>query len=254
MPALETDLLLKLDPADHSAMLAARIAERDATISANDAERKRVRLAQDAKPTKPAEDAKTAALATAATHETAIATTVANVKAKHNAADLQVSDEGHNIASGEYVLKAGPLLSGLAPIIDKRLKVPDADCDAWVASYRLSVRAGFEGMDLQRQIVEYEKAHPKIDGEPGKLILEPQALLDLRAALAAKVATARTEQSKQATIVATVMAAAGEKFADYSYAKVIDVESGEIVLGRNPPLTKGDEVVLEPKGDGKVIK
>jgi hypothetical protein len=251
MPALETDRLLKLDPADHASLLAARIAERDATILANDAERKRARAAKDAKPTKPAEDAKTAALTTATTEEGKFAAKVAEVKVKHAATDVQAADEGHDIARGAYVMKAGPLLSGLAPIEDKRLKVPDADCDAWVASYRASVRAGFEAFDLQRQINEYEAAHPKIDGEPGKLIPEPEALLALRAALKAQQDVARAEQAKQGVIFAATLAAAGERVGDYSYVRM--GTEGEIVLGHNPLLTKNDKVVLEPAGDGEKL-
>ena len=258
MPALETDRILKLDPADHSALLAARIAERDAAIAANDAARKQARAeAKDGKTAKSATDAKAVKetlLTTATAHEATFAGTVVEVKVKHAATDLIAQDEGHNIVTGEYVMKSEAKLSGLAPIEDKRLKVPDADCDAWVASYRLSVRAGFEGADLQRQVNEYEAAHPKIDGEPGKLIAEPEALLDLRKALADKVELGRTEQGKQAAIVAAVMAAAGERAEDYSYVRAIDTATGEIVLGRNPHLTKHDVVIIgEPVGGaGKV--
>jgi hypothetical protein len=125
------------------------------------------------------------------------------------------------------------------------------------------VRAGFEAFDLQRQINEYEAAHPKIDGEPGKLIPEPEALQDLRAALAGKQATVRTEQGKQHAIVLATVTAAGETLDPdkWSYQRIIDIATGEIVLGRNPEMTKHDEVVLQPgeagadgKGDGKVVK
>lgn len=260
MPALETDRLLKLDPADHSALLAARIAERDAAILANDAERKRLRAVAGGKATKPAEDAKAAALATVATHEAAFAAAITAIKVGYEVDDLECSDEGHDIASGTYVLKAGPLLSGLAPIIEKRLPLTDAQCDTWIASYRVTARLSFEMPDIQRQINEYLVAHPPILGEPGHLIPEPQPLLDLRAALAAKQATTRDEQAKQSAIVTAVLAAAGEKAESYSYLKIIDTATGEIVLGRNPNLTKHDEVVLEPGGEtptgdgGKVIK
>lgn len=242
MPTLDTDRHLVLDSDDHAALLAARIAERDATILAKDAERKRARAAKDGKATKLAEDAKAAKLAEAATEEGKFKASVAAVKAKHAATDLVAADEGHEIGTGRYVLKAGPLLQGFGPIIDKRLPLTDAQCDAWVASYRVSVRAGFEAQDLQRQVSEYEAAHPPIDGEPGHLIPEPQTLQDLRAALAAKVALARTEQGKQAAIVAAVYAAAGEDRGKYTYWHEIDVEAGEIVLGRNPMLTTRDVV------------
>lgn len=252
MPALEHDLLLKLDPADHNSLLAARIAERDAAIAANDAERKRARLAKDGKTTKPAEDAKTAALATVATETAKFVTKVAEVKVKHAATNLVASDEGHDIAQGVYVMKAEAKLAGLAPIIEKRLPLTDAQCDLWIASYRLSVRASFEGMDLQRQVNEYLRAHPPILGEPGHLIPEPQALLDLRKALADQQDVVRSEQAKQGGIFAAVLAAAGERASDYGYTRM--GTDGEIVLGHNPMLTKDDKVVEEePKGEVEKI-
>ncbi len=237
------DRHLKLDPADHAALLAARIAERDATILAKDAERKRLRAVAGGKATKPAEDAKTAALTTATTEEGKFAAKVAEVKVKHAATDVQTSDEGHDIAQGAYVLRTGPRLSGLAPIIDKRLPLTDADCDAWVASYRASVRATFEGMDLQRQINEYLAAHPPVDGEPGHLIPEPQALLDLRDALATRQKVVDEEKAARAAICAAVYEKAGEKPGDYTYRREIDPATGEIVLGRNPALTKHDKTI-----------
>ena len=252
MPALDHDLALKLDPADHDALLAARIAERDATILARDQARKQARAtAKDGAAAKSATDAataKTAALTTASTQEATVAATVATVKAKHAATDLVAQDEGHDIASGTYVMKAGPLLSGLAPIIDRTLPLDDKQADDFVASYRASVRAGFEGMDLARQINEYEAAHPKIDGEPGKLIPEPQALQDLRAALQAKQDVVKTEQAKQGAIFAAVLAAAGVKAGDYTYTRMST--DGEIVLGRNPLDTRYDKVKL---GDGEAV-
>lgn len=250
MPKLETDLHLVLDDADHNAMLAARIAERDASIVAKDAARKQARAtAKDGAGAKSATDAaaaKTASLTTAATQETTFATTVAAVKAKHAATDLVAGNEGHDIARGVYVMKAADKLEGFGPIIDKRLPLSDADCDAWTASYRASVRAGFEAQDLARQVAAYLAAHPPVDGEPGHLIPEPQALLDLRKALADKLKLAHDEQAKQAAIGAAVLAAAGEDPERYSYVRMIDVETGEIVLGRNPMLTKGDVVELKP--------
>ena len=252
MPALEHDLALKLDPLDHSALLAARIAERDAAIVARDAARKQARAtAKDGAGAKSATDAKAAkdtALTTASTHGAAVTATVAAVKAKHAATDLQAADEGHDIASGTWVMKAGPLLSGMAPIIDRTLPLDDKQADEFVASYRASVRAGFEGMDLARQVSEYEAAHPPIDGEPGHLIPEPQALLDLRATLAGKQDVVKVEQGKQATIFAAVLAAAGVKAGDYTYSRMST--DGEIVLGRNPLDTRHDEVKL---GDGEAV-
>lgn len=244
----DTDLLLKLDPLDHSAMLAARIAERDATIVAKNAARKQVRAlaaGKAADATKAAGD-KTAALATAATQEAAFAAAAVAAKVKHAAAGLAPTDEGHDISTGTWQMRFKPRLSGLGPIIDRRLPLTDADCDAWVASYRLSVRAWFEAQDAQRQVAEYEAAHPKVDGEPGGLIPEPQALQDLRAALAGKLDTMKTEQAKQAAIVSAVLTAAGVKVDDYSYQKVINTETGEIVLGRNPMLTLNDKVIEAP--------
>jgi hypothetical protein len=258
MPALDHDLILKLDPADHAALLAARIAERDAAIVARDAARKQARAtAKDGAAAKSATDAKAAkdaALTTASTHEATVAATVVAVKAKHAATDLQAADEGHDIASGTYVLKAGAKLQGLAPIIDRTLPLDDKQADDFVLSYRASVRASFEGSDLQRQVNEYEAAHPKVDGEPGGLIPEPQALLDLRAALAAKQATVRAEMDTQGAIFAAVLAAAGVRAEDYTYTRMST--DGEIVLGRNPNLTKNDVVVLQPKddGDGKTVE
>jgi len=258
MPALDHDLALRLDPADHAALLAARIAERDATILARDAERKQARAtAKDGAGAKSATDAataKTAALTTASTHEATVAATVAAVKVKHAAADLQAQDEGHDIVQGAWVMKAEAKRQGMNPIEDVRLPLDDKQADDFVASYRASVRASFEGMDLQRQVTEYVAAHPKVDGEPGKLIPEPQALLDLRAALAGKQEAVKAEQEKQGAIFAAVLAASGVKAGDYSYSRMST--DGEIVLGRNPLDTKHDEVVLEPKGDGdgKVIK
>jgi hypothetical protein len=256
MPALDHDRILKLDPDEHNTMLAARIAERDAAILARDAARKQARAtAKDGAGAKSATDAKAAkdaALTTASTHEATFADKVAEVKVKHSCSYLG-ADEGHDIVSGTWVLKAESKLQGLAPIIDRTLPLDDKQCDEFVASYRASVRAGFEGMDLQRQVNEYEAAHPKVDGEPGKLIPEPQALLDLRKALADKQDVVKGEQAKQATIFAAVLAAAGEKAGDYTYTRMST--DGEIVLGRNPLATKHDEVVLEPKdGDGKAIK
>ena len=252
MPALDHDLVLRLDPADHAALLAARIAERDASILARDAARKQARAtAKDGAAATSATDAataKTAALTTANTQEAAHAAKVIEVKVKHAATDLVAADEGHDIASGTYVMKAGPLLSGLAPIIDRTLPLDDKQADDFVASYRASVRAGFEGMDLTRQINEYVAAHPKIDGEPGKLIPEPQALQDLRAALAAKQEAVKVEQGKQATIFAAVLAASGVRAGDYSYVRMST--DGEIVLGRNPLDTKHDAVVI---GDGEAV-
>ena len=119
MPALDHDLALKLDPADHSAMLAARIAERDAAIVAKDAARKQARAtAKDGAAAKSATDAataKTAALTTASAHEATVTATVAAVKSKHAATDLIAADEGHDIASGTYVMKAGPSSPGSRP-------------------------------------------------------------------------------------------------------------------------------------------
>jgi hypothetical protein len=245
MPALDHDLLLKLDPADHAALLAARIAERDAAILAHDHERKRVR-AEQAKganhaDTKKAEKDKADTLVVAKTHEDAHAAKVAEVKAKHFASELTCADEGHDIASGTYVLKAEAKLSGLAPIIDRTLPLDDKQCDEFVASYRASVRAGFEGMDLTRQVNEYLAAHPPVDGEPGKLIPEPQALLDLRAALKAKQDSVKAEMAKQGVIFAAVLQAAGAKAGDYTYTRMST--EGEIVLGRNPLATKHDKVI-----------
>jgi len=245
MPTLDHDLILKLDPKDHDDLLAARIAERDASIVANDHARRQARAeAKDgagAKSATDAEAAKTAALTTAMSHEDTFTEKVAEVKAKHAAADLTAADEGHDIASGTWVLKAEVKLSGLAPIEDLHLPMDDRQADDFVASYRASVRASFEGMDLQRQVNEYEAAHPKIDGEPGKLIPEPQALLDLRAALKAKQDVVKAERDKQGVIFAAVLAAAGVKVGDYTYSRMST--DGEIVLGRNPLDTKYDQVI-----------
>lgn len=258
MAKLEHDLLLKLDPADHDALLAARIAERDATIAANDAARKQARAtAKSGAGSKDATDAAKAkddATALAAAHEAAHAARVAAVKAAYAAADLECGDEGHDLARGLWAMKAEAKREGLGPIIDRRLPLSDAQCDEWTASYRASTRAGFEATDLQRQIGEYEAAHPKIDGEPGGVIPEPEPLLALRAALKAKQDLISSEQAKQWAICAAVYAAAGVKREEYSYWREIDVAAGEIVVGRNPLLTKYDQVELEPAGGGAVIR
>ena len=258
MPTLDHDLLLKLDPLDHSALLAARIAERDAAIVAKDHARREARAVvtdgAGAKSVTDAAAAKTATLATAATHEATIATKVAEVKVKHAATDFVAADEGHAISLGAYIMYAEPRLAGFGPIEDRRLKLDDDECDAWVASYRVSVRAHFEAMDLQRQIGEYETAHPKIDGEPGRLIPEPQELQDLRASLADRQKTGDEEKAAQAAICAKVYEREGVKREEYSYFREIDPATGEIVLGRNPALTKHDQVVIEAPvgGLGKV--
>jgi len=248
MAALDHDLLLKLDPDDHAALLAARIAARDADIVARNEARKQARA--EAKgatvDAQKAATAKAAALATMATQTDALAARVAAVKVKHEATDLVAQNEGHDLVQGAWAMFHKPKLEGFGPIIDRRLPVPDAQCDEWVASYRVLARTNDEASDLQRQIEEYRQAHPALfagtvpGGEPPPVDPVYEAL---KAALTAKQDVIKTEQAKQAAICAAVYAVSGVKPGDYSYWNEIDPATGEIVLGRNPYLTLGDKVI-----------
>ena len=244
MPAFDHDLILKLDPADHGALLAARIAERDATIVANDHNRRHLRaVAKDGAGAKSATDAaaaKVASLATAATHETAFAGTVAAVKVKHAAADLVATDEGHDIGAGTWVMRAGPRLAGLAPIEDHRVVLTDAQCDAFVASYRVGTRASFEAMDLRRQIEAYRQAHPALFAGPGEPPPVDPTYEALRAALDAKQQAVGDAHAAQAAVLADAFKAAGEDPGAWTYWRA-EFATGEIVLGHQPQPTDQKE-------------
>ena len=237
MPALENDLGLKLDEQDARDLIAARTAERTARIAANDHNRKKLRAERakgaEHKDAKDADKASTDAHTLADSHKMTFDAKVAAVKAKHAVTD-DAAETLHDAGQGLLILKAQATVAvrGPGPAIErKRIAMPDADCDAYAASYARGCAASDAAVDLQRQINDYLASHEPLAMQPGgEPAPEPQALLDLRAAFAAQVAVMKAEMTAQGAIVQKALA--GE---EVTYSVRTDIATGEIVLGDRPP-------------------
>jgi hypothetical protein len=233
---MENDLALKLDHEDARALIAARIAERNARIEANNHNRKKLRAEKakgaEHKDAKDADKASKDAHALADSHKATFETKVAAVKAKHSVTD-DAAETLHDAGQGLLILKAQATVAvkGPGPAIErKRIEMPDADCDTYATSYATMCAASDEATDLQRQINDYLVSHePPALSPGGEPAPEPQALLDLRAAFAAKVAVTKAEMTKQGEIVQKALA--GETV---TYSVRSDIATGEIVLGDKP--------------------
>ena len=240
MPALDHDLILKLDEPDTAALVASRKAARSATIARNVAAAKLAR-ATAAKGAGSAEalaaaSAQTTYAATAKAHDDSFKALRDNVLALHGKALADFTDVGLDPVQGHLVGKREPLLAGTPAVERRRLPLTDKQLDDCAASYDLSCAASDDAHDLVRAIEAYLKAHPPVDGEPGRLIPEPQALQDLRAAFKAKLETVKVEQAKQGTIWAALLTAAvetehGQRAGD---SIRLDLATGDLVLGAVP--------------------
>jgi len=227
------DLELKLAAAHLDPMLAARIAERTAKIQANDANRKLERATAlgpaGATDAAKATTAKNAALATAATQATAYDAAKTAAKTAH-AATGAYAEEVLDLGRGVLVLRAvaEAKLQGPPPKERKQLKISDADCDAYAASYALGCAASDEATDLARQLEDYRAAHPALfAGAPGG---EPPPVdpvyEQLKVDLAAQQAVVQTEMAKQGAIVQRALGAE-----PVTYYLAVSIATGEIVLG-----------------------
>ena len=262
MPVLDTDLVLTLSDADATALVTARMLERQQLIRRNDQQRQLTRKlaelptppprtpsrrsrgsqltrklaelptpAQNSPAVVALKASMTKARAAAGQHRRAFNAALATAKARHGVTATPAA-EYFDAGQGTLVLLAQPpeLAPGQPAVERQRIAMTDADCDAMAAAYASECTAHDQTANAARQANQYWEAHPALSigvlGEPPPVDPAYEALATARAGY---LATGRAAAAVQAEIVQRTLGAEQVR-----YSLRVDLATGELVLGDRP--------------------